>query len=374
MSTSPPAPGRDRSAGRTRPEPAARARRAVALLLAAVVALVAGCGVRLETPPPALPSPGLDEQVRARGVADAQRLQDLASRLLAAGAQDDGLAATLEDVAVFSARHAEELGGVWDPGVATPTPTPTAGPGPTTPPGVVDLLEALVAGTEHALADADAAGDGRLARLVAAVGASRADLCRRLAAAASLPVPDVAAVPEPGVGTDLAPAREPGDGDEGDDDASGTPEPSPSATAAGLLEGELDPLVLAHDQAGYGYEVLAARWTGAARQRAAAAATRHRALAQAWAQVAGVEGTPDDPRRVAYALPVLDTTKQKRALARDLESAVADATSVLVAEASPGTRAVLLDGLRRATADAQTWGAAPVAFPGMPELAQDPTG
>ncbi|WP_019137516.1 DUF4439 domain-containing protein [Cellulomonas massiliensis] len=360
-------------AARRRPSAAVRA--AAAGLVVLALALVAGCGVRLETPSPALPSPGLDEQVRARAVADAQQLEAGATSLLASTPADSPVHAVLDDVAAFSGRHVEELGGTWDPGVEGATPTPTAGAEPAASPAdSAAVLALLVPATEHALADADAAGDGPLARLLAAVATSRAELARRLATAAGLDVPDVAAVPEPGTSADLAPAREPGEEDDDGDDASGTPEPSPTATAAGLLEGQLDPLVLAHDQAGYGYEVLAARWTGAARERAAAAATRHRGLAQAWAQVAGVDGTADDPRRVAYTLPVLDTSKQKRALARTLEAAVADATSVLVAEANPGTRAVLLDGLRRATADAAGWGAAAVAFPGMPELAQDPQG
>lgn len=367
MSTSPRPAARDVRRGALR-----TARALAAGLLVMALTLVAGCGVRLETPPPALPSPGLDEQVRARAVADAERLQAAASSLQASTPPDSPVQAVLDDVVAFSARHVDELGGTWDPGVDGVTPTPTASAGPA--PDAAAVLAALAPATEHALADADAAGDGPLARLLAAVATSRADLTRRLATAAGLAVPDVAAVPEPGTSADLAPAREPGEDDAGGDDASGTPEPSPTATAAGLLEGQLDPLVLAHDQAGYGYEVLAARWTGAARERAAAAATRHRGLAQAWAQVAGVDGTADDPRRVAYALPEVDSTKQKRALARSLEAAVADATSALVAEASPGTRGVLIDGLRRATADASAWGAAPVAFPGMPELAQDPQG
>ena len=134
-------------------------------------------------------------------------------------------------------------------------------------------------------------------------------------------------------------------------------------------------LALVHDEAGYGFEVIAAKLSAEQRATAVSAAASHRARSEDWAAAAGIDGTAQDPRRASYTLPAgLDDPTVATALGRTLETAVADAYANAVAQAGPGSRAPLIDGLRRATVDAAIWGATPVPFPGLPERAQQPTG
>src|SRR5690606_23027360 len=93
------------------PAPGRRATTPARPVLVAVLALaLAGCGVRLETPPPAEPSPDAVEQVRARTVDDAAGLADAAARLVGT-APDDAPRVVVQDVETFSRRHVGELGG-----------------------------------------------------------------------------------------------------------------------------------------------------------------------------------------------------------------------------------------------------------------------
>ena len=134
-------------------------------------------------------------------------------------------------------------------------------------------------------------------------------------------------------------------------------------------------LALVHDEAGYGFEVIAAKLAGDQRSAARATAAAHRARSEDWAAAAGIDGSAQDPRRAAYSLPAgLDDPTVSSTLARTLETAVADAYANAVAQADPGNRSELIAGLRRATADAAVWGATHVPFPGLPERAQQPTG
>ena len=104
-------------------------------------------------------------------------------------------------------------------------------------------------------------------------------------------------------------------------------------------------------------------------------AVAHRARSEDWAAVAGIDGSAQDLRRASYTLPAgLDDPTVATALGRTLETAIADAYANAVAQAGPGNRAPLIDGVRRATDDAAVWGAVPVPFPGLPERAQQPAG
>lgn len=338
------------------PDVADRVRRfgvALATILALVV--LAGCGLRAETPPPVEPTPDAIEQVRARTAADSVALAEAARAvaLTPAGAAEP-LASVLADIASFSDQHAEQAGGVYDSGLATPTAAPT-----TPPPVVADaasLLTDLGAATTTSLTDADTVDDGALARLVASIATSRAELTTRLAQASGVPAPPVG--PAPG---DVAPPADP----------SATAEPAPSASPGAVTD--LDALALAHDQAGFGFEVIAARLTGDQRAAARAAAAANRAEGDRWARASGSEGTPLDPRRASYALPVgLDDPAVVVALGRTLQTAVADAYANAVAGAPAGQRQQLVDGLRAATTAAAVWGATPIPFPGLPEQSQQP--
>ena len=312
----------------------------------ALLGVLAACSVRLETPPQAEPSPGPVEQVRARTLDDATELTAAANAALATH-PDKAIAAVLTDVAEFSTQHAAQLGPAYDSGL---TPSPTTTPTPLTA-RPTDVLDDLGAATRTALTDADAVDDPGLARLVASIATARDQLTRRLARAAGTKTPDLTVeTPAP------APAQP-------TSTASATPEP-------GAAPDGLAALVLAHDQAGYAFEVIAAQQSGDLRDRAVASAADHRAQAQRWATTAGLADTKDDPRRAAYAVPDgLSKATTARKLAVSLESAVTEANAALVAGTNPGERVPYLDGMRRADAAARTWGGTPVAFPGLPERA-----
>src|SRR5215203_4052239 len=100
--------------------PRTPARRAVRRLTAAVVmlviALLPGCGLRLETPPPAPLTPGVDEQARQRAAADAVALQALAGPPTADPA--DPVATARAAVATAAGAHLDLLGGLYEPSVA----------------------------------------------------------------------------------------------------------------------------------------------------------------------------------------------------------------------------------------------------------------
>ncbi|MEZ0449672.1 DUF4439 domain-containing protein [Cellulomonas sp. ICMP 17802] len=340
------------------PRDRGRPRRGIVRALAAAVTVLtlAACGLRAETPAPVEPSPDAIEQVRARTVADSLALAEAATAAaqLPDGAVDP-VAPVLADVTSFSGQHADQLGGVYVSGLPTPTGSPTTAPPPATA-TVGEVLAQLATAAATARADADALTDGPLARLVASVATSRAELATRLAHATGTevpPVPDATAT------------------------ATASPAPTPSGTALvdGLTADELGALALVHDQAGYGFEVVAAKLSGDQRSTAAAAAAAHRSRSEEWAQAAGIDGSAQDPRRASYTLPAgLDDPAVATTLARTLETAVADAYATAVAQAAPGSRAPLLDGLRDATDAAAGWGATPVPFPGLPERAQQPTG
>ena len=331
------------------------ARRAPALtvgLIAAVLALGA-CDLRLETPPPAAPSPDTAEQVRERTVGDALSLAAAAQS--ARSGADEATGVVLDDVAAFSTAHAHELGGAYDSGLHNPTPTPTP-TAPSAAPG--DVLRALRADAAAALTDAEAARDGATARLLAAIAVARDQLVTRLAVALNEPPPTAGATPLPSrVPAPTAPA---------------VPVPTSSAPAlpGGLTPHDVTPLVLAHDQAGYGLEVVAAKLTGDARKTATSSAAAHRSAAEAWARRAGIANTATDPRRAAYALPAdVAVPDGARLIAAGLETAVAQAASAALAGAASGGREELLRELATATAAAAGWGATPTAFPGIPNLA-----
>ena len=347
----------DRNPARQRDRARPRPTIVRALAVAVTVLTLGACGLRVETPPPVEPSPDAVEQVRARTVADSLALATAASAaaLLPDGAVEP-VVPVLADVTAYAGQHAEQLGGVYVSGLPSPTATTTQSEPATS---VAEVLELLGSATRTALTDADTVADGPLARLVASVATSRAELAVRLASATGAPVPSL--VPDP-----VAAPVDP------------TPSPEASVPAEGILglsTDEVGVLALVHDEAGYGFEVLAAKLTGDQRAAARTIADAHRVRSEDWAGTAGVDGTAQDPRRASYSLPAgLDDPVVATALGRTLETSVADAYANAVAQADAGSRATLIEGLRRATDAAAAWGATPVPFPGLPERAQQPTG
>lgn len=319
--------------------------RALAVGLA-LVGLVTGCGLRLETPPVQPPIPGVDEVARQRASADSLGLS-----VLAAPAEPvdpaDPVAALRTQIVTQAEAHLDQLGpaaaATDDDAPATPSPTATTPAVEAAPPATAPtdaVVAQLVLAAASARADAASVPDGELARLLGSVSTARLLMARQLAGAAGVEVP---ALPEV-----TAPAAVPVG-------------PTPSALSA---------LVAGQDEAGYGDEVIAAQLSGAARTMALDRAAVHRDRAEQWARLAQIATPGLDPRRAAYALPTgLADPAVATALAQTLELSLAASYASLLAVAEPESRAGLADAVTEATAAAVAWGAPVPSFPGLPERA-----
>lgn len=336
-----PGPGPRRRAARRRHRRLGVA--AVVLGSALAVAGLTGCGLRLETPPPAALVPDESETVRARTVTDALAILDAAQRA-ATSDLDPAVAVLVPQVVAAAQVHAEAFGGVYQPfPSASPSPSPspvrTATPPPASVAAVVTLLREAA---DRARADADLVTDPATARLLASVAVSRTLHAEALAAAVGEPAAPLVAV------------------------SAAVPPTAP----AGLAAGDLAVLVVGHDALGLAWEVRAARTTDAERAAAAARAQAHRAAAQAWAVAAEIAGTGLDPRRAAYDLPpaLTDPAADPAAAPAELaslEGLLAADYATAVAQASPGGRDPLVTGLL----DAARAATASVPVPTLPGLA-----
>jgi len=336
--TCPPRPGFEHPATGRRRQARARLRTVAAGL--ALVGLLAGCGLRLETPPVVAPVPDANEIARQRASADSVGLVVLAAP---AGTDPaDPITALRAAVVAQADAHLDQLGSgdttaTADPDPASPTASAPAATAPATA-TEADVVAKLVLAASSARADAASVPDGTLARLLGSVSTARLLLARQLAGAAGLEVP---ALPE--VAT-------------------------PTAAPSGLAPSALSAIVAGEDEAGYGDEVVAAQLADAARTTALDRAAVHRDRAEQWAQLAKITTPGLDPRRAAYALPAgLADPAVATAFAQTLELSLATSYASLLADADPDSRAVLADALTEATATAVAWGAPVPAFPGLPE-------
>ena len=319
------------------PMPARALSRGTAALFVTVAAavlalLLAGCGVRLDSAPPAPLTPTADERVRAATVADVVAVRDLAHATLTSDADVRGATATrLRAIVDQAGSQLTALGGVYEGPAPTTSPTGATGsatraaPDPTVR-AVVRRLGAASAAARERLA---AGPDAHLARLVAQVGASQDLNARALAKAAHVSAPTSASTRAHVPATLPAGAR--------------------ATVAATIVEDE--------DAGGYLLEVVAARTGGAPRAQAAARATVHRTRAEDWAVAAGVSGTDGDPRRTAYHLPA-------KAVARAVESRLTVAYAALLDTLDPKGRAAVADLLTDSARAAVDAGAPITALPG----------
>lgn len=301
--------------------------RALVAVLLVVMALT-GCGVRLDTPPPEVPTADATEQARqdaARAAADIHRAAQVARAALPG---DDGLGAVLIAVETASTEHHAALGGVWEPWPgsgpdatahpeARPSPSPTAEAVDASPATVLGLLEeSAAAAREGALTH-----DGDLGRLLAAVAISRTYLAADLAGALSAPTDMLPAEP--------LPAPEPG---------TVSPETSRSL-----------------DAARYAFEVVAARSSGGQRDAAVARATHLAEVAD------GVD--PDEDRRdVAY--DITRAVDGDRALAAAAELDVVRAYVATLAEPD-GDREAVLAAATHAAGQVRSWDGTLPPLPGL---------
>lgn len=335
-SPSPPPAG---PAGRPGPghrRPGRPVRRSGAGVVALVALLaVAGCGLRLESGPPPLPSPGPDDVARQAAARGAEALADLATQVRATTADDADEAPLLDRLAAEATHHVSALGGVWRPPAWA---TPTESPGEELPAGLAGVVESLTTQAERTCADASAVGEADLATILASMclaqDAARADLL---------------------AGT-------------GREETSTTAGRSvdPEALVEDLVgTGEAVALAGALDAAAFALEVSAARASGGDRQdlRARAAALRSESVVLLTA--ADVLGTAADPRRAAYELPDAWTDDGVASLAATVETGVLAAWAAVVADAAPDVRAGVLDRMGTAYDQARRWGAPAQPLPGL---------
>ncbi|MFI6427028.1 DUF4439 domain-containing protein [Promicromonospora sp. NPDC050880] len=322
--------------------------------------------MRLETPPPTEPVPDAAEVVRRTAVADALLVAEQAEAAAGTQGVDADVAAELERIATATTEQAEQLGGEYDSGLDDiVTDRSASSPSATTPDHTpAAVLTSLVDAATRTRAAANQVQLGPLGRLLGSVSAAQTRYATDLARLTGAQAPDLppTTIPEP-----TAPSADPSEGDETAATPAAASVQDAPVVPTGLSAEDLSALVLAEDTAGYALEVRAAQAEGDVRTRAADRARAHRARAQAWALVAGVDGTDQDPRRVAYTVPRGDTPTQD--LARDLENDLAQNYASLVGLAEPGTRTVLVSLLTDAALAAGRWGAAAVPFPGLPEQA-----
>ena len=378
MNTAPLSPA---CAARTRgsvPVPAAPSSRprarATSVMISTLLALLvlSGCGLRLEGPGPVEPVPDADEVSRQAMVADAVAIHDAAEQALAGVAADSGEATALTQIIDFADLHSAALGGVYSSGIdrtpdsgsgdqgqtaiepgtvpspdssaATPV-APTTEPAPATSSDVVALLAQSAARARGSLATPS---DPLLARVYASIAASQLDSARALAAQSGLEF-----VPPEAFTTQL-----------------------PTELPPNLSAADLSTVVRSEDAAGFAYEVMAARLSGDARALAQDRAQVHRARAQTWAELASLDGTASDPRKVAYALPdgadgesALTSPASMAALAVDLEDTLATTYATFTGQVDAENRAAMADLLVDSSTAARAWGAPLAPFPGMPEQA-----
>ncbi|PZR55386.1 hypothetical protein DNL40_03220 [Xylanimonas oleitrophica] len=350
---------------RARPLSAPAAVRAV--VLAVAVALLAGCGVRLESPPPSEPVPDATELVRRTAVADALLVAERAGSTTTSPDLPAPVLDELGRIAQDAHAHARELGGEYRSGIeepdeeAEPSAEPTA-TGPATPEAVVVTLVDAAA-RNRAAASSTSGGD--LGRLLASVSAAQTVAATRLAALSGIPTPQAPSpqVPEPSQEEALPATPTPSASEPGSVETT-APGDGPVRPPQGMTAADYRALVASEDGARYALEVRAARADGDVRARLLDRSRAHGQRAEAWARLGAVDGTDQDPRRVAYQVPADDDA----VLVRTLERGLAVDYATLVGTTAPGSRGVLVDLLVDGALTLDAWGQAPSPFPGMPEL------
>ncbi|WP_144276406.1 hypothetical protein [Demequina sp. NBRC 110053] len=315
--------------------------------VAAVAALaLAACSWRAETPPPDWPSPDAVTQQRDAAAELEQAIIDAAE---AVGPEASAQAAVLQGLE--SARAPERLdafGGLY---VAYPSasPSPSASPGPE-----ADLESAVTEARDAHLAAALDMTDPDLEALSGASGLSLA-LTSWFAVWVDNAVADAAA---PVVEQRLL-------------SSTAVPEPTVLPDEATAIPPEtLADLALAHDQARYTYEVLAARSEGTERDQWLARRDLQAARASAIIDASGVE----DRREAVYVAPAdaSGDAPARLTAAVAMEVALADWYAALAAVNAPADKPWLwcaaFDAYAQAAAFGDGWDGARV-IPALPGLA-----
>lgn len=271
----------------------------VGALLVGTLSL-SGCGLRLDTPPDALPSldPG------QAGISAATR----ASAAISAGAdaiandasQSEALRAVAGNVRDQAEQRLSAMGGVWDPWPSGTPQDAEPGPTPATVPGNLnDLLQLLVDSGATSCRAAGAAPEANEATLLAAVCAASSLDASRLAGAGGVQVPQETVSGEQGVN------------------------PNPEGSLTPITDKKvlqtLQNAEAALDFARFRSETAAAFLTGDDRKLAL-----ERAQILSWEVQRLIELGAEDVRAGQYALD-FETLKDKSSAVRLLNSADADA-------------------------------------------------
>ncbi len=147
-------------------------------------------------------------------------------------------------------------------------------------------------------------------------------------------------------------------------------EPSP-ARSGQVDETEakaLQTVLAAAHAAVYAYALIGAKGQGGTRRRAVERLDRLTERRDRLAGRVSNSGRRPDPPAAGYALPFeVRSETSLRALARQVEQALAAADADLVAGAAPGRRLEAADWLAEDSVAAAAWGSDDEPFPGLPE-------
>ncbi len=300
---------------------------------------------------PVAATPDALEISRRAATADVMAILEAAGLAEEQLAKDDPSADVIALIRTASASHLEQLGGEYDSGL---TPEDDASPLVTSSSSfdaeadkseagasagvsvdeLVDRLTQAYARTRGALENAT---DPGLARLMASIATFQLTSAQELASSADAEMPQVG--------------------------LPGLPQ-LPTNPPMGISSGDLKPVVLAEDAAGYAYEVLAAHRSDAPRVAAVARAAVHRARGDNAATAAQIARGGQDPRRVAYDLP---GDPSDDAYVRQLELNLTESYATLIGLAAEEERVHFFDLMVDSYHAAQTWGAESTMYPGLPE-------
>lgn len=302
-------------------------------------ALLAGCGLRLETDVPQPLTPDSNELARQAMVNDFALIQQDAHAALAAEAPNSEVASTLTALIDRNAQYEELLGGVYNSGLpqddsALESPAPAPSTAATSSAGQ-EVIDRILASTGRLRATLELAEDPELARLQTSMTIGNLVLAQQLATTAGLAISPPEFLGEPAQQPDLAL----------------------------LSQRNVSALVQNEDAAGYSLEVIAAMQDPQDRTTALQQAQVHRDNAEFWAGLAATTETFQDPRTAAYALPLalsaevpVASPQQLRELAQTVTSELATGYVDLIALAPPDSRMFYFDYALRTMYLDLAWG------------------
>ncbi|MBP0454968.1 ferritin-like domain-containing protein [Kitasatospora sp. RG8] len=325
--------------------------------------------------------PDPDEPVRLRAVAATDTLLAGYDALLAGPGA--GQAAQLQPLRAEVAQHRAALAGAQaspsaapasaTPGSASPSASSTgAAASAVTSTAALASLERQTAQTR--LADLGAASP-QLARLLASV--STAGVLHAVALGDTAP-PTVPA-PGPASASPSASGSPSPSSSGAGSSASGSPSAAPSGAGGAPAVGPeavtaFQAALSAEHAAIYGYGVVGARLPeDQQRADARTALAAHQTRRDAWQRLLGGVGATPNAAAAGYQLPfpVTDGAAAGR-LAAHIETRLTTVYADLVAAVDGTQRTTAADALRECALRARHWGAAPTAFPGIPDPATAP--